>query len=74
MSETSDLDPILQRAIALGLLTEAQARDVDALADGIVARVRDGELTDEQGDAIVAAAAVRDGVAELRARARRRRS
>jgi hypothetical protein len=68
-----DLDPMLQRAIALGIMTEAQARDVDALADGIVARGRAGEITEEQGAELARTAAQRDGEAELRARARRRR-
>lgn len=68
-----DLDPLLQRAIAAGIMTEAQARDVDAFADGILARGRAGELTEEQADELVRAAAQRDGEAELRARERRAR-
>ena len=67
----ADLDPLLQRAIAAGVMTEAQARDVDAFADGVVARVAAGELTEEQGDELVARRATSDAHAELRARARR---
>jgi hypothetical protein len=67
-----DLDPILQGAIASGIMTEAQARDLDAFADGLVARGRAGELTEEQASELARAAAQRDGEAVNRARARRR--
>lgn len=65
------LDPLLQQAIADGHLTEAQARDVDALCDGIVGRVRAGELTRAQGSALVTRTAISDGLAALAARDRR---
>jgi hypothetical protein len=66
----SPLDPLLQRAIAAGVMSEAQARDVDALADGITARLLAGEITEEQAQALAEWAAVRDGQAVNRARAR----
>lgn len=62
----------LQWAIDNGIMTLEQARDVDALADGLVARVREGEITEEQGHELAAAAALRDGQAVNRARARAR--
>ena len=68
------LDPLLEQAIAAGELTEAQALDVEAFADGILARVRAGELTRAQARALTAATAIRDARAELAARARARRS
>jgi hypothetical protein len=68
-----DLDPLLQQAIAAGVMTEAQARDVDALADGLCARGRAGEITEEQAHQLAREAAQRDGEAFNRARARRRR-
>lgn len=64
------LDPILQWAIANGAMSEAQARDCDAFADGVVARMREGELTEEQAAELVAATAIRDAQAVNRARAR----
>jgi len=68
----ADLDPLLQRAMALGVMSEAQARDVDAFADGLCARGRAGEITEEQAHELARAAAQRDGEAVNRARARRR--
>jgi hypothetical protein len=47
-----ELDPVLRAAIELGVMSEGQVRDCDAFADGLVARVRSGELTQEQGDEI----------------------
>lgn len=52
-------------------MTEAQARDVDALADGLATRLGAGELTEAQANEIAGATAVRDGLAFNRARARR---
>lgn len=65
------LDPLLQNAIASGVMSEAEARDLDAFADGIVARMRAGELTQKQADDLVSLTAIRDAQAKLRARARR---
>lgn len=66
--ERPKLAPILERAVAAGVLTEAQARDVDALADGLASRVTSGELTQEQCDELARDAAQRDGAAVRRAR------
>lgn len=60
----------LRFAIESGIMSEGLARDVDATADGLVARIRAGEITEEQGLELAAAAAVRDGQAVNRARAR----
>jgi hypothetical protein len=60
----------LRFAIESGIMSEGQARDVDATADGLVARMRAGEITEEQGLELAGAAAVRDGQAVNRARAR----
>lgn len=68
-----DLDPMLQQAIAAGVMSEAQARDLDAFADGLCARGRAGEITEQQALEHARAAAQRDGEAVNRARARRRR-
>ena len=63
------LHPVLARVVARGLMSEAQARDVDAFADGVLARVRCGEITRQQGDDLVMAQAVSDALAFKRARA-----
>ena len=63
------LHPVLARVVARGLMSEAQARDVDAFADGVLERVRSGEITREQGDELVQAQAIRDALAFKRARA-----
>src|SRR5262245_32466853 len=64
------LDPVLEWAIGRGVMSHGQARDLDAFADGLAARVRDGEITEEEGDDLAHAQAVRDAQAVLRARAR----
>ena len=69
-----DLVPILRQAVRCGLLTLEQAFDVDALADGLVAQVVAGELTEEQATERAARQAVADGEAMLAARRRRRGS
>ena len=69
-----DLVPILRQAVRSGLLTLEQAFDVDALADGLVAQVVAGELTEEQATERAARQAVADGEAMLAARRRRRGS
>jgi len=45
----ADLDPLLQWAVHSRLLTLGQALDADAFADGLDARVRAGEITEEEG-------------------------
>lgn len=66
----TDLAPSLRFAIESGIMSTGQARDLDAFADGLVARERAGELTHEQALELAGAAAVRDGEAFNRARAR----
>jgi hypothetical protein len=61
---------LLLAAVELGHMSEQEARDLEAFADGLDARVIEGELTAEQAGNIGAAQAVRDGEAILRARAR----
>jgi hypothetical protein len=58
-----ELDPLLLAAIDAGIMTEAQARDVDAFADGILARGRAGEITEAQADELIQRQALRDGLA-----------
>lgn len=69
--ERPKLAPILERAIAAGIMSEQQARDVDAFADGLVARVDAGELMPEEGAALCLETATRNALAERRARIRR---
>lgn len=68
MAGVDDLDPLLQWAVRSGLMTEAQARDVDAFADGVVQRKRAGELSAEEADRLVVRRAYSDAVAFNRGR------
>lgn len=72
LARLATLPPTLQFAIASGIVSEGQARDVDAFGDGLADRVISGELTLAQAGEITSAAAVRDGQAVNRARARNR--
>lgn len=67
---TPTLPPLLRAAIEAGVMSRGQAQDVDAFADGLLARMCAGELTEEQVNELAAATAVRDGEAVNRARAR----
>ena len=67
---TKQLDPQLERAVRLGLMTRAAAEDIDAFADGIVARVVSGEITKEEGNRLTVEQAVKDALALNRARER----
>lgn len=62
------LDPALQWAVSTGLMTLAQAQDVEALADGLVERVARGELTRDEASEFATAQGESDGLARLRAR------
>lgn len=64
----ADLDPLLQWAVHSRLLTLGQALDADAFADGLDARVRAGEITEEEGLELAHEQAMSDGRAMLRAR------
>jgi hypothetical protein len=68
-SRTPELAPVLRFAIESGIMSEGQARDLDAFGDGIDARLRAGELTEEQAQALTEATAIRDAQAVNRARA-----
>jgi hypothetical protein len=57
------LHPMLAEAVRRGIMTEAQARDVDALCDGLATQVEEGALTVEQGGERAAKQAVRDATA-----------
>lgn len=70
MAGERELDPALRAAIRAGLMTEAQARDVDAFADGIVARIRAGEMTEEEASSLAVKQGIADGLAALRKRGR----
>lgn len=48
MNTFRELDPFLRAAVRAGRMTEEQARDVDAIIDGLATRIRAGELTHEQ--------------------------
>lgn len=65
-----ELVPTLRFVIESGIMSEGQARDLDAFADGVLARGRAGELTEEQASELVIETAIRDGLAVNRARAR----
>lgn len=67
-----DLVPILRQAVRCGLLTLEQAFDVDALADGLVAQVAAGEMTEEQAVERAQRQAYTDAKALLAARRRAR--
>jgi len=68
MAGVDDLDLLLRAAVASGLMTEAQARDVDAFADGLARRILDGELTEAEAHALAAAQAITDAKAQKRGR------
>ena len=72
MAGADKLDPLLRAAIRSGAMTEAEARDVDAFADGIVARVREGQLTVEQAAELARRQGTQDALARNRARGRKR--
>jgi hypothetical protein len=62
---------MLERAIEAGIITEAQARDADAYADGLASRIVSGDLSIEQARAQAERDASRDGTAIRASRARR---
>lgn len=66
MAGTDKLDPRLRAAIRQGLMTEAQARDVDALADGLAQQIIDGDLTVEEAGRRAAEQGARDAMARKR--------
>ncbi len=71
MAGVDKLDPWLRAAVRAGLMTEQQALDADAFGDGLVQRVKDGELTIEQAEALAAKQGTADALAVNRARERK---
>lgn len=69
--ERPKMAPMLETAIAAGIITEGQARDADAYADRLASQIVSGELTIEQARAQADRDATRDGEAIRRSRARR---
>lgn len=61
--DADELDAMLERAVAAGLMTRTQAREVDALSTQLADRVQSGELTHEQACAIAEGTAAQDALA-----------
>lgn len=68
MAGDDTLDPRLRLMVQCGLMTEQQARDVDAFADGLCARIAAGELTVEEAGALAAKQGTEDAVRYKRGR------
>lgn len=68
MAGADKLDPLLRELVQQGFLTEAQALDVDALADGLADRVRTGELTVDAAGEFAAKQGAADALAWRRKR------
>jgi hypothetical protein len=62
---------ILVNAVRTGHMTREQAERVNAMADGLVACVESGEITEDDALEFSARQALADGAAELAARGRR---
>lgn len=68
MAGADRLDPLLRWAVDQGLITEAQALDVDAMADGLASRVVEGELSVTEAGELAGKQGISDAIARKRGR------